>query len=487
MLLEISKLEKSFGARKLFALDRLAVYKHDKIAVVGANGTGKTTLLRIITGEEHPDAGHITVRGLVGVVPQLGRPEDAERDAREAERLGFALPGLYSGGEHTKALIAAAFAQQPDLLLADEPTTNLDIDGIERLEGMLRSFHGGLLLISHDRRLLENVCNKVLDLENGKWTLYACGFSDYLEQKERVKATHQAKYDAYASERERLAHVAAEKASQSESVKKAPKRMGNSEARLHKMGGQKQKEKLDRAANAAASRMEQLEKVKKPWRQKPIAFDIGYNVVHSPVLVSANGVARMYGSRVVLDGCRFEIPNGQKTALIGPNGAGKTTLLNLIAERGDGISVCRGLKIGYYRQDTGGLSDSDSILQNAMAHSVYDETFVRTILARLLFRRDELHHPAGVLSGGERLKLSLASIILSDFNLLVLDEPTNFLDIASRQALTDVFEAYPGTVLVASHDRAFISAVCNRVIDLKDGLTTTFEGGFDAYMAALRG
>ncbi len=485
MLLEINKLEMSYGTRKLFSLERLAVYEGDKVAVVGANGAGKTTLLRLITGEEQPDAGRITVRGQVGVIPQLGTPEDEAADARAAERMGFALDGTHSGGERTKALIAAAFADRPDLLLADEPTTNLDMDGIEQLESMLCAFHGALLLISHDRMLLSNVCNKMLDLDGGEFTLYSCGFDDYLDQKEREKAERQSRYDAYAAERERLGQVAAEKARQSAGVKKTPKRMGNSEARLHKMGGQKQKEKLDRAAKAAKSRLEQLEKVDRPWRQKPIAFDIRSGALHNPVLVSADDVTVRYGERLILDNCRFTIPNGQKTALIGPNGAGKTTLLNLIAERGEGINACAGLKIGYYRQDTGGLDDNESILQNAMAHAVYDETFVRTILARLLFRRDELHHPAGVLSGGERLKLALARVVLSDFNLLILDEPTNFLDIASREALTDVLAAYPGAVLFASHDRAFISAVADRIIRIEDGKTRAFEGGYDAYLSSI--
>jgi macrolide transport system ATP-binding/permease protein len=351
---------------------------------------------------------------------------------------------------------------------------------------MLLAFHGGLLLISHDRMLLENVCNKVLDLDNGVFTLYNCGYRDYLEQKEREKRAYQARYDAFAAERERLGQVAIARKQQSASIKRAPKRMGNSEARLHKMGGQKQKEKLDRAAKAAKSRLNQLEKVEKPWQPKPIVFDITPSKVYSPVLVSVDGVSRSFDSRVILDDCRCVIPNGRKTALIGPNGAGKTTLLNIIAESGAGITPCAGLKIGYYRQDTGGVDDNISILENVMAHSVYDETFVRTILARLLFRRDEIHKNASVLSGGERLKLAMAGIVLSDFNLLILDEPTNFLDIASRQALTDVLAAYPGAVLFASHDRAFLSAVADRIIRLENGKTNTFEGGFEAFMEKCR-
>ncbi len=175
------------------------------------------------------------------------------------------------------------------------------------------------------------------------------------------------------------------------------------------------------------------------------------------------------------------MPNGRRTALVGPNGAGKTTLMEMIVRREDGIHVCTGFKPGYYRQDAAGVDTSKTVLQNAMEESVYGEPFVRTVLARLLFRRDEVHKNTGCLSGGERLKLALACVILSDFNLLILDEPTNFLDIASRQALEDVLRAYPGAVLFASHDRAFIEAVADRIVFIEEGKTRTFEGGWEEY------
>ena len=257
--------------------------------------------------------------------------------------------------------------------------------------------------------------------------------------------------------------------------------MGNSEARLHKMGGQSQKAKLDRAAKAAQSRLDQLEKADKPWQEREIAFDLRATAIHSPVLIDVRGVSKRYGDRIVLNDCRFVVPNGKKTALVGANGAGKTTLLELIAARAGGVEPCAQLRIGYFKQDLSTLDMQKSVLDNVMDGAAYDEQFVRTILARLLFRRDAVHQKAATLSGGERLKLALARIILSGFHLLVLDEPTNFLDAESRISLETVLRAYPGAVLFVSHDRAFLRAVADRVVLIADGHAQTFEDGFEQF------
>lgn len=482
MLLDINELNKSYGDRRLILLKKLCLYAGDRVAVTGRNGAGKTTLLRLVAGEETPDFGHVNLRGKIAMIPQLGQPDDKAYDEHVAARLGVDCTTAYSGGERTKALIAAAFAMQPDILIADEPTTNLDIGGITELESMLYKFQGAMLLVSHDRAMLEAVCTKVLEIDNGVCTLYNCGYREYTAQKTLERQTQLSKYEAYTAERDRLRQIARDRAQQSAAISKLPKRMGNSEARLHKMGGQKQKQKLDRAAKAAVSRMEQLKKVDKPWEYKPISFDIQTGMVYNPVIVSLRDANKTYGNRAVLRGCSFDLPNAKKTALVGKNGAGKTTLMEMIAGREEGVSVCAGFKPGYYRQDAAGVDLNKTVLQNAMENSAYEETFVRTVLARLLFRRDEVHKKAYCLSGGERLKLALARIILSDFNLLMLDEPTNFLDIESRQALEDVLRAYPGTVLFASHDRAFLEATADRIVFIEDGIVRTFEGGWADYI-----
>jgi macrolide transport system ATP-binding/permease protein len=488
LLLEIKDLVKDFGDRRIVHIPRLVLAAGDKLAVVGENGGGKTTLLRMIAGEMTPDEGYVRAAGAVGMIPQLGDTDGADTrpvDPRIAGRLGLDMAHVMSGGEQTKMRIAAALARPCDILLADEPTTHLDIDGIAYLETLLSAFRGALVLVSHDRTLLSRVCNKVLDVSCGTWTLFGCGYDDHVREKQ-AQALHDArKYESYTAEKKRLTQAADAKAEKAAHMRKTPRRMGNSEARLHrKMGNQKAKANLQRAANAARTRAAQLEKAQKPWEPKPIVFDVPRCAVHSPWLITASGVSKSFGDREILSRCRFAIPNGQKTALVGANGAGKTTLLRMIADGTDGIERCRTLKIGFFRQDLGGIDVRQSVLENAMDGAIYDETFVRTVLARLLFRRDAMHMSAGRLSGGERVKLGIAKLMLGEFNLLVLDEPTSFLDIASRTALEDVMAAYDGAVLFVSHDRAFLSRVADRVIAINGGRTETFEDGWDAYAAA---
>ena len=258
--------------------------------------------------------------------------------------------------------------------------------------------------------------------------------------------------------------------------------MGNSEARLHKTDSQKAKEAIDRSAKAAISRLYQLEAVKKPWEEKEIVFDVKSKVVHNPVVVSVKGVSKAYNGKSILQDCSFTVPGGKKTALVGANGAGKTTLVNMIVSGVEGVSTCKRCKIGYFRQDVSDLDDEKSILENVMSSSAYDEKFSRTILSRLLFHRDELDIKAGSISGGERIKLALAKIILSDFTLLILDEPTNYLDAVSRDALESVLAAYSGALLFVSHDRMFISNVADRIIYIKDQTTYTVESEVDAFL-----
>lgn len=420
MLLEIKDLTKYYGDRKIIELAGFKLYEGDKVAVTGRNGSGKTTLLNMIRGLLPHDSGHINVKASISVIAQMDEESGGDIDNHIAWKLGLDS-AAFSGGERVKERIAKALGCGADILLADEPTTNLDIRGITYLEELLCGFQGGLIIVSHDRTLLKNVCNKVLEIDRGVCKLYSCGYAEYLEQKELEMQANEDRYEQYVSERDRLKNVAADKMKKSSGVKRTPKRMGNSEARLHKMGGQGAKEKLDRSAKAAQSRLEQLEKVDKPWKQKDIVFDVFPSSVHSTVLIRVNDVSKQYEGRTVLKHCSFTVPNKRKTALIGDNGTGKTTLLEMIMSGYDGIDTCRNLKVGYFQQDMGNLIMNKSVLENALEDSVYGQQFVRTVLSRLLFGREEIDKNVSVLSGGERIKLSIAKIVLSDFNLLILD------------------------------------------------------------------
>ncbi|NLX62291.1 MAG: ABC-F type ribosomal protection protein, partial [Tissierellia bacterium] len=386
-----------------------------------------------------------------------------------------------SGGEQTRLKIAKAFSQNPLLLLADEPTSNLDFEGIDMLIENLLEYDGALLVVSHDRDLLDRVCNRILEIEDGQIKLYEGNYSQYREQKELEKKTKEVEYEKYIREKKRLKKAIVETRNKSKSIRKTPRRMGNSEARLHKMGSQAAKKSLDKKVKALETRLRKLEVKEKVKEIERIKVDILGDEIYSRVIIEGKNVSKSFGKRVLFKNGDFQIYNGRKTALIGPNGSGKTTLLRMIMNRDEGIYISEKAKIGYFSQDLNILDESKTILENIMETSIYDEQTVRTILARFLFKRDDVYKKVSVLSGGERVKVSLVKILMSDFNILILDEPTNYLDIYSIEALEEALMAYEGTVLFVSHDRRFIEKIADRIIYIEDNRIKNFNGTWEEY------
>jgi macrolide transport system ATP-binding/permease protein len=265
-------------------------------------------------------------------------------------------------------------------------------------------------------------------------------------------------------------------------MKKTPKRMGNSEARLHKMHSNGKKKKLDKVARAYESRLEQLEAKERPREIQRIKIDIQEGSrLYSKVAIRGRKVTKSFGSTKLLSDIDFDIPGGRKTAIIGDNGCGKTTLISMILSRENGICVSEGVKAGYFSQSLDILDDNRAVIENVLKKSLYPEEFARIILARLLFRGDDVYKKAGLLSGGEKVKASFAKVLLGDSNLLILDEPTNYLDIYSQEALEEVLKDYEGTLLFVSHDRRFIGEIADYVVAIENGRAVSFDGSFREY------
>lgn len=489
LLLEVQDLVKYFGERLILKIEELKVYDNDRIGIVGLNGSGKTTLLNILSEKTGSDGGWVKSYGPLAYIEQLEAEGLNRRKIDEALVSKFGLPEVYraslSGGEKTKYKIAAALSKKSSLLLADEPTANLDMDGIKLLEGELKGYHGALLLVSHDRELLDNLCNKILELEDGQIKLYSGNYSDYLEQKSLERQRQEFEYQQYQREKARLTAALREKREQSRAVRKAPKRMGNSETRLHKMGYQKAKKNLDKAAKAIETRIRQLEPKEKPKDIQALKLDLRVeDNLHAKVILEGKNLNKSFGSQVIFQDASFQLENGTRTALVGPNGSGKTTLLKMIMAGEKGIKQAHNLRIGYFSQELDILDEEQSILDNLLALNS-DETMVRTLLARLLFRRDEVYKKVSLLSGGERVRVALGKIIVSDYNLLILDEPTNYLDIFSLEAMEGVLAEYPGNLLFVSHDRRFINKIANNLLLLRDKNIVHFPGNLEQYQQYL--
>ena len=488
ILLEADRLRKSFGTRRLIDLDHLAVYDNERIGLIGENGAGKTTLLRILSGETDADDGSIRRPGSLAFIHQQGKEEGEEdRQLRALFRTKEQQEGL-SGGEMTRRRIAAALSARPRLLLADEPTTDLDEEGLAILRKQLQAFPGALILISHDRSLLRLLCKKIWYLEDGKITEFPGGYDAFMEERKRQREFQQFEYEQYKTEQKRLKESAQRMTEWASSVKKAPSRMGNSEARLHTREWTNAVLHISHAKRTVQNRMDHLEVKEKPRSMPDIRMKLGVTT-----LVEARTVLKMRCDRlavnknVLLEKTELTIPTGSRTALVGANGCGKTTLLRVLTGQSE-APVCfdgqvqfnPAARIGRFDQHHEKTLDPDkTILENVMDVSVYPETLARTVLIRLNFKREEVFKPVSVLSGGERAKAALARLLLTDNNLLILDEPTNHLDLFTLEELERLLADYGGTVLFVSHDEEFIRKTATRMVRFDQKKLVPFEGTLD--------
>lgn len=484
--LNIKNMKKYYGSRLLLKIEDLKVYEGEKIGIVGVNGVGKTSLLEIISGNLEYDGGELKVDTSKGLdyISQLGRPKETSIDGKYASV--FHVDKLWnenmSGGEKTRFKLAEGFQREKGILLVDEPTSNLDIDGIKLIIENFKAYKGTLLVVSHDRTFLDEVCDKILEIEDGNVRLYSGNYSKYLDLKKEQIDRKAFEYQAYVKEKDRLLNLKRNVDEKSSRVKSTPGRMGNSEARLHKMGGQKNKKKLDNFSKSIDSRLERLEKKDKPKEEELIKVEIlDSSKPHGKILISGERINKAYLNNIIFKNASFNIYNGKKVALIGPNGSGKTTLINMILKK-DGISVSKNVKIGYFSQSMDILDDSKTILENIMDKSIHDENFSRLILARLLIRGDKVYNNLSVLSGGERVKLSFAKMILEDINFLILDEPTNYLDISSLDVIEEILKNYNGSILFVSHDLRFIENIGQELLIVEDKKIKSFNGRYSEYI-----
>ena len=488
IILEAAGLHLSYGERQLLKIDQLQICDTDRIGLIGENGAGKTTLLRILAGERQPEAGTVRRFVPIAVIHQEGKCGPGEdRELRARFRAQESRESL-SGGEMTRNRISEALSSHPELLMADEPTTDLDQEGLSLLRKALTGFQGAILLISHDRVLLRKLCNRIWYLRDGTILDFPGGYDDFIVERDRRMERETFEYEQYKAERKRLKESAQRMAERASQVKKAPGRMGNSEARLHKREWTDSVLQLSHAKRTIQNRMDHLEVKEKPKALPEIRMKLGvtHPVEAKTVLECTCGRMRAGASELLCD-TGFVLPTGSRTALIGPNGCGKTTLLHTILDQaGAGIDF-RGkvrwnpaVRIGWFDQHHELTMDREkSVLENIMETSVYPEHFARTVMACLGLRGEAVFKPLNLLSGGEKAKTALGRLLLMDCNTLLLDEPTNHLDLFTMEELEKLLVSYGGTILFVSHDEEFIRKTATRIIRFEDGKLVTTEGGWE--------
>ncbi|MDO5028614.1 MAG: ATP-binding cassette domain-containing protein, partial [Bacillota bacterium] len=426
------------------------------------NGVGKTSLLKILTGIDSDFLGKVLVNTKIGYLFN-----DQDDILRYKEK--------FSPGQYQKMRLGELLADSSTFLFIDEPTSHLDIDQKDQLIKSLNSRYKGFLLISHDRDFINQSCKKIFELKNGKLEIFNGDYAFYLDEREKRNKFSQREYQAYISEKKRLEDVMRNKKEQSDKIKRPPKRMGNSEARLHKMGGQVSKKKLDKQVKAIASRIDHLEVKEKPKEDKPIELIMAEKEkIFSKTIIKADNLNKSFGDKIIFNKADFIIENNKKVALLGKNGLGKTTLLKMILNRE--VWVHPNLRIGYYSQMDECLDHKKSILENILETSIYDQSLTRIILASLTFRKEDVFKPVAVLSDGERAKVKLAKILTSNFNFLIMDEPTNFLDIKAIEALENLLKGYDRPMIFVTHDVSFINNIASSLLIIEDHELKSFQG-----------
>ena len=531
-MISINSLTVAYGGFVLLNDINFHISENDKIGLVGKNGAGKSTILKLICGLQNPTSGKVAVpNGVkIGYLPQImehhrGRTvideamtafadmfaledeleritlELAERQDYEskeyqdliigmneindrlaytrsdnpqvqAERtllgLGFKYDELsrptetFSQGWNMRIELAKILLSKPDVLLLDEPTNHLDIESIEWLEGYLKEYRGSLVLISHDRKFLDNVTNRTVEIMVGRIHDYKVPYSKYLElRKERLEQQR-----AAFENQQRMIEKTEEFI---EKFRYKPTKSNQVQSRV------KQLEKLERIEVDIEDRS--ALSVKFP--PAPRSGDIAYKAVDMRV---------GYGTKVVFDGAQIEVRRGEKVALVGRNGEGKTTLMRVIMNELEPMAgeskVGYNVSIGYYAQNQEDILDKEDTVFGTLDRIAVGDIRMklRDILGAFLFKGEDIDKKVAVLSGGERARLAMAKLILKPYNLLALDEPTNHMDIRSKDILKQALKAYDGTLIIVSHDRDFLDGLVDKLYEFRDGKVKEHLGGVQEFL-----
>ena len=526
-MISLDNLTVSYGGWTLFDGISFLINEKDRIGLVGKNGAGKTTLLRIIIGEQQPTEGAVTINGecSIGYLPQQMRVADtttlkaetekafdevlrleaeiasltaeiAERtdyeseeylallhrlnetqdryhilggDTREADiektllGLGFKRSDFeratseFSGGWRMRIELAKLLLRRPSIFLLDEPTNHLDIESIQWLEEYLRNYNGAVLLISHDRKFLDNVTTRTVELSLGHIYDYKVPYSKYVELRAERRAQQMAAYE----NQQRLIEKTEEFI---EKFRYKPTKSNQVQSRI------KQLERLDR-----------IEVEEEDLATLNIKFPPAPRT--GQIVAEIKEVGKAFGQKRIFSGATFTIERGQKIALVGRNGEGKTTMARMIVgelEQTEGtIKLGANVNIGYYAQNQDDLMDGEFTVFDTLDRVAVGDirTRLRDILGAFLFRGEDIDKKVKVLSGGERSRLAMARLMLEPYNLLILDEPTNHMDMRSKDILKRAIQKYDGTVILVSHDRDFLDGIVDRIYEFRDGGVKEYLGG----------
>lgn len=523
MLLTIQNIQKYFGAELCLRNISCVLDAQDRAGIIGENGAGKTTLIKIITGELYPDDGIVTLahgatvgyleqnsvldpactvyremenafRSVLDAMDEMKRLErqmaecpgdhmllerhaqlSAVVDAADGYNMdtqikkilnGMAFPApdyqksvaVLSGGEHTRLCLAKLLLQKPDLLILDEPTNHLDFETMEWLESYLKTYPGAILVVSHDRYFLDAVCNRIFEIEDNTLTAYKGNYSAYLPQKEAAVALQQKQHDADMEKAAKLEDYIARNLVRASTTKMAQSR-------------RKQLEKMEITEAPRTSHTD-------------LKFRFTFDVTPYNEILTAKNISVTLGSKRLVEGLDLLVKRGERLVIAGPNGAGKSTLLRVLdgklRPQAGTVRLGAGAKPSVFEQQQ--LRRGGTVISTIWdKYPKFTELEVRSHLAKLNFRGEDVFKPCSALSGGELARLRFAEILLEKPNLLFLDEPTNHLDIYTRESLGAALASYEGTLVLVTHDRYLMNSLACPILFIENGKTSLYED-YDAMM-----
>ncbi|MDD3404301.1 MAG: ABC-F type ribosomal protection protein [Hespellia sp.] len=469
MLLRADKIKKEYGVQEIFDIERIEIKDGARIGLVGRNGIGKSTLLGVLSGRIAADEGRVKRYCEASEIRQDSLA-DGELEEQYISRMGLRGSAVKSGGEKMRLAIATAFSMHTSLLFADEPTTNLDIDGVRMLEKMLKGYRGAVVLVSHDRKLLDDVCNQIWELEDGHLRTFDGNYSEWVEQKKREREFQQFEYDQFRKEKKRMERATLEIESEAKSMTKPPRKMGRSEWMLYKGIATQQQRNVSNRGAAMKSRMSHLEKKEKPVQLPNVSMKgMHMTRIKAKYAAKIENLTVRFDGAVVLNDAELLVESGKKTFLTGENGAGKSTIVRAMIEKRPGTFITEDAMTGYFSQDLMELMEDKTVLENVLYDAAEPEHICRAVLANLYISREDLNKKVSVLSGGERVKTALAKILVSGANFYILDEPTNHMDIYTMEGLEKMLADFEGTLLIVSHDRMLVEKLADEVYEISGG------------------
>lgn len=529
--INLANISKSYGTYQVLEDVNITVNSGEKIGVIGRNGSGKTTIFKIIAGIISYDQGQLALRkdmdiGYLDQIPEYPRNysvndvlnlafsearkikqemtelekkmENNSLDSSLVNKYGqlqhqYELKGGYSieflldavceglkintsmrsrkfnqlsGGEKTTVSLARILLEQPDLLLLDEPTNHLDIDSVQWLENYLHSYSGTVMIISHDRYLLNRLVEKIIEVEMNNVKLYMGNYDEYYMQKSKLTEIELKNY---------------------KDQQKKIKNMQQAIHRFREWGRRSDDPRMFKKARNMEKRIERMEKIQKPLvDNRTMNLKLEQDILSGKQVLILNNIEKSYNQLKLLDNINLQLKRGIKICLIGKNGSGKSTLLKIITgsiipDQGL-VKLGSRVKIGYLEQEIYFSKTKQRLIENFREEIPVEEGLARNILAGFLFTGDQVFKQVGDLSGGEKTRLQLCKMIQKDINFLVLDEPTNHLDIESREILEQKLMQFQGTLLAVSHDRYFINKIAKWVAELEQGQVKIYPGNYEYYL-----